>query len=63
VTEIRLMPVKSRVRRGLIIKLFQNGGLFARFKKEHWPFGDTSKGETRIRYYIKLAEDFEAGKK
>lgn len=71
VEEIKNMVIEwdlsytSTLRRGYIVELFERLGLFAQFKKEHWPFGNTPAGERkRLRYrrVKKQYEDYLAGK-
>ena len=44
------------IRRGMVIKLFEDHGLFQRFKAEHWPFGNTKAGQTATKHYLHLEE-------
>lgn len=59
-TEIREMIIEwdssytSSLRRGYIVALFEERGIFDAFKKEHWPFGNTPTGETYRRRYLRI---------
>jgi hypothetical protein len=64
VTDIRKMAIKSdrspSVRRGYIVELFEKHGLFEKFKKEHWPFGNIpQRGETICRWYVHIKDKYE----
>jgi hypothetical protein len=55
----------SSLRRGYVIALFEQHGLFDAFKKEHWQFGNTPPGETDRRHYLQIKaryEEFLAGR-
>jgi Endonuclease NucS len=66
VTEIREMVIEwdsgytSSLRRGYIVTLFEEHGLFDVFKKEHWLFGDTSAGERKRLFYLRIKAQYEA---
>ena len=66
VTDIREMVIEwdssytSSLRRGYIIALFEQHGLFEAFKKQYWPFGNTPTGETKRRRYLRIKADYEA---
>lgn len=71
VEEIRNMVIEwdmsytSTLRRGYIVDLFERSGLFTRFKKEYWPFGNTPAGDRKRLRYLRVKkqyEDFLAGK-
>ncbi len=65
VKEIRDMPIEatrkspSSLRRGFIVALFESRGLFDEFKKAHWPFGSTSAGEAKRRWYLRIKAEYE----
>jgi hypothetical protein len=50
----------SSLRRGFIVALFEQHGLFGDFKKQHWPLGNTPTGETQRRRYLRIKEQYEA---
>ena len=66
VTDIRDMIIEwdssytSSLRRGYIVSLFEEQGLFDTFKKIHWPFGNTPTGETRRRRFLRIKAQYEA---
>lgn len=49
----------SSVRRGGIVGLFQEKGVFQEFLDLHWPNGKTPSGQTKIRWYLRLWEDYQ----
>jgi len=65
VSEIREMVIEwdasytSSLRRGYIVALFEQRGLFDEFKKEHWPFGNTPSGERRRLRYLRIKAQYE----
>jgi hypothetical protein len=70
VNEIRNMVIEwdssytSSLRRGFIVSLFEERGIFADFKAAHWAFGNTSTGETMRSRFLRIKaqyEDFLAG--
>jgi hypothetical protein len=64
-SEIREMVIEwdssytSSLRRGYIVALFEKHGLLDEFKKEHWPFGNSSRGETRRLRYLHIKRQYE----
>jgi len=64
--EIRDMVIEwdlsytSSLRRGYIVALFESKGLFDKFKKEHWAFGNTPGGERKRNRYLSLKARYEA---
>jgi hypothetical protein len=69
--EIRTMPIdwtlkiKSAVRRGHIVDLFERSGLLEAFKDRHWACGRTPGGERKRRWYLGLKaryDDFLSGR-
>lgn len=64
-SEIRAMEIRwdssytSSVRRGYIIELFERRGIFDSFKAKYWPAGNTPKGATRTRRYLRIKADYE----
>ncbi len=58
----KLSEATSDVRRGSIIKLFQEKGVLDEFMKESWQEGDTQDGKARVDEYIKGASGFPQGK-
>lgn len=50
----------SSLRRGYVIRLLERKGLFEDFKQSYWPFGNTTVGETKYRWYLKLKDRYEA---
>lgn len=64
--EIRDMVIEwdlsytSSLRRGYIVSLFESKGLFDKFKKEHWSFGNTPAGERKRNRYLSLKARYEA---
>ncbi len=65
VEEIRNIPITwergitSSVRRGAIVKLFRSHGIFDEFVGIHWPDGKTPGGQTRIRWYSKVWDEYQ----
>ena len=49
----------SSLRRGYIVELFEKRGIFNEFKSDHWPFGNTSTGETQRRRYLRIKTQYE----
>jgi hypothetical protein len=71
IDEIRQMVIEwdlsydSSLRRGYIVELFEKSAVFDEFKTKHWSYGNTSRGETLRRRYLKIKkqyEDFLAGR-
>jgi hypothetical protein len=66
VEKIRSMEIEwdrsytSTVRRGYIVKLLQSRGLFDEFRKKYWPFSLTINGETEVRRYLRIAEEYDS---
>src|SRR6266478_8727707 len=66
VNEIREMVIEwdssytSSLRRGYIVALFEEHGIFDSFKKEQWPFGNTPSGEKRRLRYLRIKAQYEA---
>jgi hypothetical protein len=50
---------RSSLRRGCIVELFEKHRLFDEFETQHWPFGKSSKGQSKRRWYQKLKEDYD----
>lgn len=65
VSQVRTMEIRwdssytSSVRRGYIIELFEKRGIFDSFKEAHWPAGNTPKGVTKARRYLRIKADYE----
>ncbi len=65
VNEIRNMVIEwdssytSSLRRGYIVSLFENHGIFEDFKAAHWAFGNSPTGETRRRRYLRIKTQYE----
>lgn len=65
VNEIRDMVIEwdssytSSLRRGYIVALFEQHGLFEEFKTAYWAFGNTPTGETQRRRYIRIKTQYE----
>jgi hypothetical protein len=70
VDDIRNMVIEwdgrnSSLRRGYIVELFEKHGIFDEFKDLHWNLGNTSVGENKRRWYLRLKaryEDFLRGR-
>jgi len=67
---IREMPIQwdssytDSLRRGYIVALFEEHGIFDAFKSEYWSFGNSASGETMRRRFLRIRsryEDFLAG--
>jgi Endonuclease NucS len=55
----------SRLRRGMIVELFENHNIFEQFKAEHWPLGNTLEGQRKRQRYLNVKgryDDFLAGR-
>lgn len=71
IAEIRNMAIDgfrnaSSVRRGYIVHLLEERGLFEEFRDKHWAFGKTPVGESKYRRYRSLwrqHEELLAGKR
>ncbi|GAM11756.1 endonuclease NucS [Geobacter sp. OR-1] len=70
ISEIRSLVIEwdlsydSSLRRGYIVELFEQNGIYQEFKALHWPHGNTSGGETFRRRFLNIKrryEDFLAG--
>lgn len=65
IAAIKEMPIEwnrksnTSLRRGYVMELFKKHGLWERFKTEHWPNGNTHKGEVKCRWYEKLRREHE----
>jgi len=65
VREIREMVIEwdlsytSSLRRGYIVALFESKGVLEKFKKDHWPFGNTSAGERKRSWYLSIKARYE----
>lgn len=65
VNEIRNMviewdsPYTSSLRRGYIVSLFEERGIFEDFKAAHWPFGNTTPGQARRRRLLRIKTQYE----
>jgi len=65
VDEIRNMEIEwdrgitSSLRRGYIIRLFRSKGIFDEFQRQCWPSFQTSEGQTRARWYLKNADEYD----
>ena len=71
INEIRNMEIEwdkgytSTLRRGFIVELFEQKGIFSRFKELYWLSGNTPYGESLRRRYLKIKAaygDFLAGR-
>src|SRR6266540_225639 len=66
VNEIREMVIEwdssytSSLRRGYIVALFEQHGIFDSFKSEHWQFGNTQPGERKRLLYLRIKAQYEA---
>ncbi|MCO5167504.1 MAG: hypothetical protein M9894_14250 [Planctomycetes bacterium] len=47
------------MRRGFMVDRLEANGLFDEFRAQHWPFGNTRGGTTKIRRYRRLREEYE----
>ena len=65
INEIREMDIEwdrgyfSSVRRGRVIRLFQQHNLLARFIERCWPFGSTPGGDVECRRCLRIAEQYD----
>lgn len=65
VSEIREMEIEwdrgytSTVRRGRVIRLFQERNLLSRFVERYWPFGATPGGDTERRRCLRVGEQYD----
>lgn len=65
ISEIRDMEIEwdksytSSVRRGFIIRLFQENNILSEFIEKFWIVGKSSWGELKIQRFLRLAEDYE----
>ncbi|MCI0407265.1 MAG: endonuclease NucS [Acidobacteria bacterium] len=50
--------INSSVRRGGIVKLFQEKGVFQEFLDAYWPNGKTPRGQTAVRWYLRVWEEY-----
>jgi len=49
----------SSVRRGFIVELFKQKGIFEAFKEAYWPNGNTLDGARRTRRYLKIKQQYD----
>jgi hypothetical protein len=49
----------SSVRRGFVVELFKEKGIFETFKEAHWPNGNTPDGARRTRRYLKIKQQYD----
>ncbi len=56
------MKLPSSLRRAHVVELFQKHGLFEQFKATHWPFGNTSGGAAKQRFFHSLKARYEGDK-
>lgn len=65
VADIRDMVIEwdstytSSLRRGYVVDLFEKHGIFEEFKANHWSLGTTPAGETKIRRYRRIKQQYE----
>jgi hypothetical protein len=65
IDEIRGMEIEwdkqvdSSLRRGYIVRLFESKGIFDEFCKKYWPNHDTRQGQTKTKWYLKNAEEYD----
>lgn len=52
-------PYTTSVKRGYVVALFQEKGLFDAFKTACWENGNTRDGATRVRRYLRLKQEYE----
>lgn len=50
---------KSGVRRGFMIRLFQERGILDEFIQTSWKFGQTSTGKKMILWYTKISQEYD----
>jgi len=66
VEKIRNMEIEwdlsytSSLRRGYIVDLFQQKGIFEQFVQGHWPNGATKDGQTLVRRYLRIKGNYES---
>ena len=53
------LPYTSSLRRGEIVYLFNEHGLFAEFKNEFWPYGDSESGKREVASYLRMKSRYE----
>jgi hypothetical protein len=62
--EIKGMIIKwhlkygSSLRRGYVVELFERHNIFDAFKSGHWAYGNTSSGETKRRWYLRVKKQY-----
>ena len=65
VGEIRDMVIEwdssytSSLRRGYVVSLFEERGVFEEFKAAHWPFGYSKPGESKRKRYLTIKAQYE----
>jgi hypothetical protein len=63
--QIRSMEIRwdstytTSVRRGYVVELFEKQGIFEEFKGKCWVHGNTAKGESKARRYLRIKAEFE----
>lgn len=50
---------KSGVRRGFMIRLFQERGILEKFIEMSWQFGSTAAGKKMISWYTKISQEYD----
>jgi hypothetical protein len=65
IDKIRAMKIEwnrsytTTVRRGFIVTLFEEKGLFDLFKERYWPEGSTEWGNRQRRFYLKIKGEYD----
>lgn len=53
------LPYSSTVRRGYVVALFEQRGIFEEFKAKHWPNGNTPNGLRERASYLRVKERYD----
>src|SRR5262245_59800268 len=53
------LPYTSSLRRGFVVALFEEHGLFDEFKQRYWSVGNTPEGQRLRRRFLRIKEQYD----